>query len=173
MIQQCCKELFYSAGQHPETNERLVWQYYEDFLIKPKELKDKIIYSNINSSNKKIICVNTGEVFDSISKAAKKYNIHRQNLSKCCNKEIKSCGYDKNTKEYLRWAFYDDYIKNPDKYNKENTKRKYKVLCVETNKIYETIKKASNDTGINYKSISKVCNGKRNTAGNYHWKYIK
>lgn len=47
---------------------------------------------------------------------------------------------------------------------------KKKVLCIETNTIYESMHDAYQKTGIFYKNISAVCNGKRNVAGGYHWK---
>lgn len=47
-----------------------------------------------------------------------------------------------------------------------------RVLCVETGIIYFSAQEAKRQTGINNTSISKVCNGKRNVAGGYHWKYI-
>lgn len=48
-----------------------------------------------------------------------------------------------------------------------------KVVCVETNAEYESINKASIQTGISQSSISAVCKGKRKTAGGYHWHYVK
>jgi len=46
-----------------------------------------------------------------------------------------------------------------------------KVLCVETNTEYQSLKSAQENTGIQFKNIHKVCNGQRHTAGGYHWKY--
>lgn len=60
----------------------------------------------------------------------------------------------------------------------EETKRKIieackdfskKVLCVETGIIFSSIKDAHRKTGICH--ISQVCQGKRKTAGGYHWKF--
>ena len=47
-----------------------------------------------------------------------------------------------------------------------------KVLCVEENIIYNSTCEASRITGIIQGSISMACNGKRKTAGKYHWQYI-
>ena len=46
------------------------------------------------------------------------------------------------------------------------------VLCIETNKTYESLLLASKKTKINVSNIARVCNGFRKTAGGYHWKYI-
>lgn len=44
------------------------------------------------------------------------------------------------------------------------------VICIETGKRYETLRAASQDTGINYSCISAVARGHGYTAGGYHWK---
>lgn len=49
---------------------------------------------------------------------------------------------------------------------------KIAVLCIETNKIYESMRAAARETGIDPSSISRCCKGKQITAGNYHWKFI-
>lgn len=49
-----------------------------------------------------------------------------------------------------------------------------KVLCIETEKIYESATEAAKDVGLkSRKSISDCCNGMRNTAANLHWEYIE
>ena len=44
------------------------------------------------------------------------------------------------------------------------------VMCVETNKIYKSTRDAWRDTGVGYSHISECVNGKRQTAGGYHWR---
>ena len=48
-----------------------------------------------------------------------------------------------------------------------------KVLCIESDVVYDTIKKASEDTNVMACHISQVCNGKRKSAGKLHWKCIE
>ena len=50
--------------------------------------------------------------------------------------------------------------------------QKKKIYCIKLNKIYNSIKEASEDLNIDGSSISKVCKSKRKTAGDYHWRYI-
>lgn len=47
-----------------------------------------------------------------------------------------------------------------------------KVLCIETNIIYDSIAEATRKTGIHNSAICLVCNGKRNSAGGFHWQFI-
>lgn len=48
-----------------------------------------------------------------------------------------------------------------------------KVICIETNKVYNSMIDAKRQTGINNHSISKVCTGKREKAGDFHWAFYK
>jgi len=45
------------------------------------------------------------------------------------------------------------------------------VQCIETGKIYSSLSKAQQDTGINKQCIIHCCKGRHQTAGGYHWKY--
>lgn len=47
-----------------------------------------------------------------------------------------------------------------------------KVLCVETDEVFESIHEAQRKTGICAQNISSVCLGKRNIAGGYHWSFV-
>ena len=48
-----------------------------------------------------------------------------------------------------------------------------KILCIETNKIYDCVREAEIETGINAHHIGQVANNKygRKTAGGYHWQW--
>lgn len=55
---------------------------------------------NINYSKaKKVICLETNEIFDSITEAAKAVNISKSHITECCKGKLKSAaGY--------HWAYY-------------------------------------------------------------------
>lgn len=48
-----------------------------------------------------------------------------------------------------------------------------KVICIETNVIYESIHQAEVITKISHATISNCCNGKAFTAGGYHWRFAE
>jgi group I intron endonuclease len=54
-----------------------------------------------------------------------------------------------------------------------NIKWRKKVLCIDTNTLYESITFASEDTNISISCISTCCSGKTKTAGHYHWRYYE
>lgn len=47
-----------------------------------------------------------------------------------------------------------------------------KVMCVETNIIYESAAEASRQTGVDSSAIIKCLNGKLHTTHNLHWQYV-
>lgn len=71
--------------------------------------------------------------------------------------------HSKETKEKIKQALQSH----------PNTSKK--VLCVETNIIYNSTREAERKTGINHSCINQAAlpNGKKKTAGKYHWKYIE
>ena len=67
--------------------------------------------------------------------------------------------------------------KNNHRFGKSNDynsykNRCYKIKCIETNKIYLSIHKASNETGIPFSSIQYHLKGKLDNAGGYHWQKL-
>lgn len=59
-----------------------------------------------NRNAKKIICTTTGEVFNYIKLASKKYEIDRTSISKCCNGKAKFAGRHPITDEKMTWKWY-------------------------------------------------------------------
>ena len=60
---------------------------------------------NNDNHKKKVICINTQEVFDSISVASQKY--HARHISSCLNGTRKTTGTYNG--ERLRWEYYDNF----------------------------------------------------------------
>jgi len=58
----------------------------------------------------KVVCLTTGEIFNSQTEGAKKYNITKSGISQCCNNKQKSAGKDLETGEKLTWMHYDKWI---------------------------------------------------------------
>lgn len=82
-------------------------------IIFSEETKKKIseamkgINTGKNSPNaRSLICITTNEVFDTITEAAKNYNICRSNIVKCCNGKYKYTG-KLPTGTPLVWRYID------------------------------------------------------------------
>ena len=64
---------------------------------------------------KKVICITTGRIFESMVEGAKFYNMNsREHITDCCKYRRKSAGkLPDGTK--LKWMYYDDYLKLTEK----------------------------------------------------------
>lgn len=71
----------------------------DEFEKNRKKATDKV--------KKKVICENTGIVYESIQAAARATGIVNSNIGACCNGRRKSAGKDKNNNKLI-WRFYDD-----------------------------------------------------------------
>lgn len=71
-----------------------------------KSMKGKFL-GNKNPKSRKVRCITTDEVFDTIKEAGEKYNIAYQNICKCCRGKYKSAGKHPITKEKLVWEYVE------------------------------------------------------------------
>ena len=62
-------------------------------------------------------------------------------------------------------------IEHKTRVAQSNSKYKKPIVCVETNVTYASVYDAERELNISFGNIWSVCNGKRKTAGGYHWKY--
>ena len=68
-----------------------------------KEFREKLIHITKYEKNhfKKVKCLETNEIFFSIAEASRKYNLHVQNIIKCCQGKRNKCGN-------LHWKYYEE-----------------------------------------------------------------
>lgn len=96
-----------TCGRHPETGEVLYWLYYSDWLAlteDERKLRQKEVEINGNTTyGKKVICIETNEIFPSIASAENKY--------KHCN--IYACvRHKQGTAGGYHWIYYDEWLKS-------------------------------------------------------------
>ena len=72
-----------------------------------EESKKRISEKNKGKNGSKVQCITTGEVFESINEASKKYNINQGNISACCRGKLKSAGKNPVTGEKMIWIYVD------------------------------------------------------------------
>lgn len=129
----------------------------------------------------KVQCVETGEIFPSITAAADSCGAKPGNISKVlAGKRDSAGGYS--------WRYCDETInqekadeirkqRQTARFNKKPSENFSKanrqaVQCVETGKIFDSIKKAADSCNVTGSSISAVLNKSSKTAGGFHWIYI-
>ena len=150
---------------------------------------------NLKLIRKPIICFETGEIFNSVKSAAASVGVTHSCISMALTGSIKTAGG-------YRWAYLnpeedkvsEETSKNMGKANRgrkqsveqvekrvahlkgkkrENINWCKPVFCVETGRIFASVKIAAESVGITPCFLSKVLHGKKRTAGGYHWKFAK
>ena len=82
-------------------------------------------------------------------------------------KELKASGFfEERTKKLRESGKYGEMSSNLRKLLSK------KIKCTDTGKIYDSMISASKELGVPQGSISSCCNGKRKSAGGYHFEYI-
>lgn len=130
---------------------------------------------------KKVICIETQQIFSTVTQASKEVNVGRTTISGCLGKRNKTAGG-------FHWAYLEDFETQKELSNytgKEKSTQKdraiekgKKVMCVETGEIFYGLKEAArqinkrNGTKINSGNIAACCTGKRKTTCGLHWKFI-
>ena len=77
-----------------------------------------------------------------------------------------------NRVENLEWISKKNNINYGTGKQRSAEQRGKQVRCVETGIIYESIKQASEKTGITQTTICNCCKGKQKTTGGLHWEYV-
>ena len=159
IIECCCGRLIRAKGLH--------WRYLEDY----EKLTEKEIEDLINSRRqecRKVICIETKKVFNSISEASKFYNIDGSHISSCCSGKSITCFGN-------HWMYLEDYekIENKNDIKFKEDKKNRKIVCVENGEHFDTITDASKKYNISHCLIQTCCSGLAKSAGGLHWKYLE
>lgn len=116
----------------------------------------KKLFSEARS--KKVLCIETGEIFPSATYVEK--NIITGVRDVIYGRQFTAGGY--------HWKYLDEDLK----IIKKPYERK-KVVCVETEQIFDSVDEVAKLIGVNSSLIKSLCNGnKKGKAKGYHWKYI-
>lgn len=162
-ISKVCKKERYTAGGYH-------WHFLED--LSNDFIKTNIAIENYSADEKygkkKVICIETKCVYKSIHEASEKTGANKTQISKCC----RGLSYTSNK---LHWAYYDEWSKSTNKKGYLRDKVHHairRIICVEKNIEYSSIKVASIYTNISKQSINNCLRGLSKTAGGYHWEYV-
>lgn len=118
--------------------------------------------------HKPVYCVETQEIFPNAVEASKRFSKYASSITDCCKGK-------NNTAFGLHWRYYipgEPMITLKDPSLKKATKTK--VICIETNKKYNSITEAVRDMPFcTNQGISACCAGIQEIHRNYHWKYCE
>lgn len=117
--------------------------------------------SNPNAS--KVICINTGEVFETMTEAANKFNLNRTQIFEVCNGNYKSAGYYTHGTP-LQFAYYEEG-KEYELQDVGGFKSPKKVILTNTGEIFSSMHEGARKYNLSQGSISKCCKGDIKSAG--------
>lgn len=126
---------------------------FVDYEKNPFFGKEPIMYKR----GKKIKCVETGEIFDSVDE-----------LSKTLNHNMKYI--IKHEKEYNGLHFIK-LEKEQNKFGEHIRKKLCKIKCVETGEVFNSQKEACEKYGVNSSSINRALKTKGKCKGK-HWEHV-
>ena len=84
--------------------------WYDQYINLSKEEIIAKVTAPTWKNSKKVICLNTNTIYNSIAEGARKEQASRTSITRCCNNESKYV----HTKDgrLTRWIFYNDYLEN-------------------------------------------------------------
>lgn len=155
-----------------------------------KQISERMKGEN-NPSSKKVICITTGKIFNTINEGAEYYNCDNSAISKCCLSDWKTCGILNNEK--LVWMYLEDYETKTNEeikrrieegkktelhYKNGEHPRSTKVICLNTNERFDTIKEGSEKYNITESNIVQCLTKKTKSAGKINgeplvWMYLE
>lgn len=106
-----------------------------------------------------VICLETGEKFESLSECARVIGVHCSSLYSTITDGHAVLGHH---------YFYADKPQPPEKFF-SHSRTPMKVRCIETGEVFESTRKAMEKTGINRREIYRAINNK---AGGFHWESV-
>lgn len=155
-------------GKYNGENASFYGKHHSEETKREHSLRMKAKYSNneIQPHYKKVICINTNEVFDSVKFASEKYNLDESNLVKACKNRNHSCGNIDNVP--LRWQYYEEYLENPIDLND------YKIICLNDGKLFDSCKEIGEYYDCDPSAVSKTVRRiYKHTHGLMFMKYIE
>lgn len=105
-ISDVCRGKAKSSGKLPDGTP-LQWMYYEEYLEK---IENGEQISPWKSGARKVICITTGVIFNSLTMASNEYNIKNViSICNACKGKKKSAGKLPDGTR-LKWMYYEDFL---------------------------------------------------------------
>ena len=125
-----------------------------------KEKKARMSHKE-DRERKKVICLETQIIYNSLTECSDKLNISRSDIRNVCQgKRITAKGLT------FRYIENDKIVEvNP------TDKSKRKIICINNGIEYESISEAARQLGVRHQHISAILNGRQKTTKGYTFKY--
>jgi hypothetical protein len=125
-----------------------------------------ITLSAIHRSNRKRVeCIDTGEIYSSITDAARAAGVTVGSMSEACRGLSKTC-----VGRTFRLLTHDSEVVPPIP-SREN-KRRRRIECIDTGAVYQSITEAARAAGVAVSCMSEACRGITKTSGGKRYRLI-
>lgn len=160
-------QLFYKAI------EKYGWNSFEHIILYHKLSKKQAEEKEIKLIKKyKSHCTKFGyNVLEDINQHKTERNLRKKRIKREITQETRKKLSKSHLGKHLSQQAKEK-LSNQRK-NNPNIKNRKKVICVETNTIFDGLITAFQTTNVKVANIQSVCAGRSKTAGGYHWRYYE
>lgn len=143
--------------------------WYDDYItMNHDELEEYFIRCTENKTFRKVICLETLEIFQTMANVVRKYGNLNANFSSQTGCLVTACKNIKNTAFSYHWMYYDEYLQQIENINNivifQNNREKA-VVCITSGELFKKIKDGGKKYKISNTSISDACLGKQKYGG--------
>lgn len=159
------EQVLYRNNKYAKGENGVLYQfeyYQEGIKYKLREVKE-----NARTAKRKIICVNTGEIFDDSGKASDKYNVSRNNIMRCCRRDRNYAGRLDNG-DWIIWRFLSEYDETEDfifRRTGKNSNKGKPIKCTATGEFFDTATQACEKYKLSSSNLAQTLKGKRKWCG--------
>lgn len=171
-IAQSCRGDKKTAGDN-------IFLYLTDYLKMNKEDKIKCLIDRwTGTENKPIVCLNNRYLYKTAKDCAEFAGMKRgDTITDCANGLCEYSGVHKQTGQFLRWMYYEDYTKLSEQEIQEILNKpvlKHTPLhCITTNKYFRDASAAIKYYNLHISGLHKCCRGEYQTCGIYNGQKLK
>ena len=133
---------------------------------RPLTEEEKAHLSEVAPNKRRVICVETEEVYDSVSAAARFHNVSVQTIYHACK-----CSW--RIAAGFHWKFADTPDESTEETTSTKSRKKRRVVCVETGEEFEGILAAARFYKVDRKSIAKACKNPEKVSAGHHWRFVE
>lgn len=153
----CSTTIGHAANGEYEKAGGYHWEFVDKQSHKPYKKNPQ------QKRGKAVRCIETQEVFKTMSKAAECVGISVASISRALNGKVKMAGV-------YHWEFVKENIDlTPVKKSPKTTAKP--VRCVETGEVFRSMREAADHFGIHSSGIGHALHRRKKTAGGYHWEF--
>lgn len=159
------EQVLYGNNKYAKCENGILYQfkyYQEGEKYKSRELKE-----NVRTAKRKVVCINTGEIFDDSGIASKKYGVSRNNIMRCCRRDRNYAGRLDNG-DWIVWRFLSEYDETENfifhRTGKNSNKGK-PIKCTATGEFFDTSTQACEKYKLSSGNLSQALKGEKRWCG--------